>query len=264
MAKRIGTILKDMGFLDEEGLMTVLEEQKGSGEELFGKVAVRLGLATEEQVLKGLGEQFGMKVVRLADLNVPPELTELVNETMAQAFKVVPISQGKKDKSVTVAMAEPQNPATLDSLKSFLGVEVKGADRLREGGPGQDRADLRRQGRVDPGRRQPDRQRQGAQPVLQPQREHDRPGGHRGDGRGRAGPQAAEHGAAAGDQGQGLGRPLRAVRGRVQDAVPGRRRALRARPAARGTWRRRSPAGSRSCPTWTSPSGGCRRTGGSS
>jgi len=127
MAKRIGTILKDMGFLDEQALMTVLEEQRGTPEELFGKVAVRLGAVTEEQVLKALGEQFGMKVVRLAELNVPPELTELVNETMAQAFKVVPISQGKKDKSITVAMAEPQNPATLDSLKSFLGVEVKGA-----------------------------------------------------------------------------------------------------------------------------------------
>ena len=40
---------------------------------------------------------------------------------------MVPISQNKKDKSVTVAMAEPQNPATLDSLRQFLGVEVKGS-----------------------------------------------------------------------------------------------------------------------------------------
>ena len=100
--------------------------------------------------------------------------------------------------------------------------------------------------------------------VRQPQREHDRPRGDRGDGRGRAGPQAPEHGAAAGDQGQGLGHPLRAVRGRVQDAVPGRRRALRDGPAAPPPGRRPSPAASRSCPTSTSPSGGCRRTAGSS
>ncbi len=127
MAKRIGTILIDMGFLDEEGLMEAIEEQKGSGEELFGKVAVRLGKVTEDQVLRALGEQFGMKVVRLADLTIPPDALELVNETMAQAFKVVPIAVARKDKSVTVAMADPQNPSTLDSLKSFLGVEVRGA-----------------------------------------------------------------------------------------------------------------------------------------
>ncbi len=39
----------------------------------------------------------------------------------------MPISLNKKDKSITVAMAEPQNPATIDSLKMFLGVDVKGA-----------------------------------------------------------------------------------------------------------------------------------------
>ncbi|MBX6311746.1 MAG: Flp pilus assembly complex ATPase component TadA [Isosphaeraceae bacterium] len=126
MARRIGTILMDLGYLDEEGLMRVLEEQRRSNE-LTGKVAVRLGLVSEDQVLKALAEQLGMKVVKLSDLTVPQEVLDLVNESMATAFKVVPISVGKKDKSVTVAMAEPQNPATLDSLRSFLGVEVKGA-----------------------------------------------------------------------------------------------------------------------------------------
>ena len=82
---------------------------------------------TEDKVLKALSEQLGMKVVRVAEMNLAPELAEVVNESMAAAFKIVPISVGKKDKSVTVAMAEPQNPSTLESLRSFLGVEVKGA-----------------------------------------------------------------------------------------------------------------------------------------
>ena len=109
MARRLGTIMVDMGYLDEDGLWQVLEEQKKSGGELIGRVAIRIGRVNEDQVLKALGEQLGMKVIKLADLTVPAEVMELVNETMAQAFKVVPIAQGKKDKSVTVAMAEPQN-----------------------------------------------------------------------------------------------------------------------------------------------------------
>ncbi|MFO0889271.1 MAG: ATPase, T2SS/T4P/T4SS family [Isosphaeraceae bacterium] len=127
MARRLGTIMVDMGYLDEDGLWKVLEEQKRSANELLGKVAVRLGLVKEEQVLKALGEQLGMKVVKLADTTIPAEMTELVNESMATAYKIVPISQNKKDKSVTVAMAEPQNPSTLDSLRLFLSVDVKGA-----------------------------------------------------------------------------------------------------------------------------------------
>ena len=127
MARRLGTIMIDMGYLDEETLWKVLEEQKRAGSELLGKVAVRMNLVKEDQVLKALGEQLGMKVVKLADVTIPAELTELVNESMATAYKIVPISQNKKDKSLTVAMAEPQNPSTLDSLKMFLSTEVKGA-----------------------------------------------------------------------------------------------------------------------------------------
>ena len=119
----------DMGYLDEDTLWKVLEEQKRSGSELLGKVAVRLGLAKEDQVLKALGEQLGMKVVKLSEVTIPAEMTELVNESMATAYKVVPVSQNKKDKSITVAMAEPQNPSTLDSLRMFLSTDVKGGDR---------------------------------------------------------------------------------------------------------------------------------------
>ena len=127
MARRLGTIMVDMGYLDEETLWKVLEEQKRSGSELLGKVAVRMGIVKEDQVLKALGEQLGMKVVRLADITIPAELTEMVNESMATAYKIVPVSVNKKDKSLTVAMAEPQNPSTLDSLRMFLSTEVKGA-----------------------------------------------------------------------------------------------------------------------------------------
>ena len=124
--RKLGTIMVDMGYLDEEALWRVIEEQKRAENELIGKVAVRLGLVREDQVMKALGEQLGMKVMKLENVTIPSELLEVVNESMAQAYKIVPISQNKKDKSVTVALAEPQNPSTLESLKMFLGVEVKG------------------------------------------------------------------------------------------------------------------------------------------
>src|SRR4051812_10385382 len=111
MAKRLGQVLVDMGYLDEDGLWKILEEQK-KGNELIGRIAVRLGLVNEDQVLKALAEQLGMKVVKLADLTIPNDVVETVNESMATAYKVVPIAVGKKDKAITVAMAEPQNPAT--------------------------------------------------------------------------------------------------------------------------------------------------------
>ncbi len=38
MARRLGQILVDMGYLDEEKLWSLLEEQKRSSNELIGKV----------------------------------------------------------------------------------------------------------------------------------------------------------------------------------------------------------------------------------
>ncbi len=55
MARRLGTILVDMGYLDEEGLWKVIEEQKRSENELIGKVAVRLGLVQRRPDAQGAG-----------------------------------------------------------------------------------------------------------------------------------------------------------------------------------------------------------------
>ena len=68
--------------------------------------------------------------------------------------------------------------------------------------------------------------------AMRAERRRHRPDQRRGAGRQRPGPQAAEHGAAAGDQGPRQRLALRAVRERVQDPHPGRRRALRDGAAA--------------------------------
>ena len=126
MAKmRIGKVLIELGYLTDDQLWDVLEEQKQSPGELLGQVAIRMGLVTEAQVTEALAEQFGMPVVKLADTNIPPKVLEMVPQTMASIYKIVPISL--KDDVLTVAMADPQNMAALDDLRNFLGVDVRGA-----------------------------------------------------------------------------------------------------------------------------------------
>ena len=83
MARRLGTILVDMGYLNDDALWKVLEEQKRSDNELIGKVAVRLGLVTEDQVLKALGEQFADPAVarrRKGQEAMPIAGTRLIRE----------------------------------------------------------------------------------------------------------------------------------------------------------------------------------------
>jgi type IV pilus assembly protein PilB len=126
MARRkLGQILVDLGYLTEDQLWDVLEEQKQSPGEVIGKVAGRMGLVTEAQVMEALAEQWGMQVINLPETTIQPKVLELVPETMASVYKIMPVSL--KNDVLTVAMADPQNLAALDDLRNFLGVEVRGA-----------------------------------------------------------------------------------------------------------------------------------------
>ena len=123
--RKLGQILVDLGYLSEDQLWDILEEQKQSPGEVIGQVAIRLGLVNAIQVTEALAEQFGMPVVNLAETAIPPKVLELVPETMASVYKIMPISL--KDNVLTVAMADPQNLAALDDLRNFLGYDVRGA-----------------------------------------------------------------------------------------------------------------------------------------
>lgn len=123
--RKLGQILVDLGYLDEDQLWDVLEEQKQSPGEVIGQVAKRMGFVTEDQITEALAEQFGMPVINLAETTIPPKVLELVPETMASVYKIMPVSL--MDNTLTVAMADPQNLAALDDLRNFLGYDVRGA-----------------------------------------------------------------------------------------------------------------------------------------
>lgn len=123
--RKLGQILIDLGYLNEDQLWDILEEQKQSPGEIIGQVAVRMGHVTQEQVTEALAEQWGMPVINLAETNIPANVLEIVPETMAEIYKIMPVSL--KENVLTVAMADPQNVAALDDLRNFLGHEVRGA-----------------------------------------------------------------------------------------------------------------------------------------
>ena len=123
--RKLGQILVDLGYLNEDQLWDVLEEQKQSPGEVIGQVAIRMGLVTDAQITDALAEQWGMPVVNLSETTIPPKVLDLVPQTMAEIYKIMPVSV--KNDVLTVAMADPQNVAALDDLRNFLGYDVRGA-----------------------------------------------------------------------------------------------------------------------------------------
>src|SRR5262249_4558964 len=117
--RRFGQVLIDLGFIDEDQLWEVLEEAKNTAQPV-GQVAVARGLINEDQVLQALGEQHSLKIVNLQEVKPQPEALQLVNETMATVYKVLPLTF--KDKVLTIAIGDPHNLSAVDDLRNLLNI----------------------------------------------------------------------------------------------------------------------------------------------
>jgi type IV pilus assembly protein PilB len=121
--RKIGQIFVDMGFITDEQLQLLLEEQQQQPGALLGKLAEDMALITDEQLAQALGEQMNMKVVSLAEMQISKELLDRLTETMAQLYRVVPIRfDGHR---LTVATCDPQNLTIQDELRTFLGLDIE-------------------------------------------------------------------------------------------------------------------------------------------
>jgi type IV pilus assembly protein PilB len=121
--RRIGQILVDLGFLREDRLEMLLEEQQQRPGEMFGHIAVSMGLITDDQLAQGLAEQMGMQVVSLSDTTITPEVLAMITEPMAQLYRIIPLKF--EDNVLTIAMCDPQKLQILDELRTFLGYDIK-------------------------------------------------------------------------------------------------------------------------------------------
>ena len=79
---------------------------------------VKAGVLGENDVLGALADTFGMQFLDISGLETNDSVRGLLPGELAKKFKVVPLYE--TDGTLTVAMADPMNFETLDSLRSVL------------------------------------------------------------------------------------------------------------------------------------------------
>ena len=121
--RRIGQIFVDMGFVTDEQLEMLLEEQSQNPGQLLGKIAEDMGLVTDEQVAQALAEQMNIQFVDLEGVEIPKNVLAEITDAMAQLYRVIPIRLS--DDVLTVAACDPQNLSMQDELRRFLGFEIR-------------------------------------------------------------------------------------------------------------------------------------------
>ena len=124
-ARKIGQILVDLGFMDDDQVQAVLDEQEQQPGSMFGRIAEDMQLITDEQLIQALAEQHNMQTVELEDFEFKPEVLEKVSETMAQLYRIMPLAFDEAANQLTVACCDPQNLRVADELRMYLGHEIK-------------------------------------------------------------------------------------------------------------------------------------------
>ncbi len=121
--KKLGKILLDLGLVDDMQLETMLEKQKTGEGQLLGRIGMQLEYYSDEQLGEALAEQWNTSFITLEGRKIPVEVLQLVSNTMAQLYRIVPVELNGD--LLTIASYEPQKLHIADELKVLLGVNVK-------------------------------------------------------------------------------------------------------------------------------------------
>ena len=114
--RRIGQILVDLGYVSDEQLELLVDEQQERPGQLLGQVAMDMGLINDDQLAQALAEQLHLRTVTLTDLTIDPKVLAMVTEPMAQMYRIVPTEFDGN--TLTIAMCDPQKISILDELRS--------------------------------------------------------------------------------------------------------------------------------------------------
>jgi type IV pilus assembly protein PilB len=122
MSSRVGELLVRTGLISTEQFQHASEQQKANGG-FIGSHLVQLGFISEADLLQTISEQYGVPIIELNSLDLDPGVLQMVPQNLAVKHTLVPIVQ--KDRSLTVAMADPTNIVALNDIKFITGLDIQ-------------------------------------------------------------------------------------------------------------------------------------------
>jgi general secretion pathway protein E/type IV pilus assembly protein PilB len=115
-------ILRDVGLVSNEDILKGREKSKAEGLGLVDAL-VAMGRISHGDVSKTLAGHFNMDEINLAEYRVPEDVLALVPKHVARRYKIIPIY--KHDSTLTVAISDPLDVDTVDSLRYLLHMNVE-------------------------------------------------------------------------------------------------------------------------------------------
>ncbi|MHA1288278.1 MAG: GspE/PulE family protein, partial [Candidatus Thorarchaeota archaeon] len=122
MKDKIAKQLLESSLISQEQLELALKEQGKSGGSL-GYNLVKTGAISEKAFAEFLSQIYQVPAVDLDELEPDENSIELIPSEVATKFQVVPVK--REGRTLTVAMANPDNIFAIDDIKFITGLEVR-------------------------------------------------------------------------------------------------------------------------------------------
>jgi len=122
--RRLGDLLVERGYLDEEQLQTALAKQKqGSRRKLLGEILVELEYCTEEEIVECLAAEYGVPYASLDARLHDPRIVDLLPREYVEENLVLPLFLVRD--VLTMAVSEPSNLFLIDEVRNLVDKRVQ-------------------------------------------------------------------------------------------------------------------------------------------
>jgi len=123
--RKLGDLLVSLGIITPQQLQQSLEQQKKTGQKL-GEVLLELGFVNEELLFAVLAKQFNIQYVSISEYGeIPQSVLSLVPERIVKTFQLIPIEFDKNTNTLTIAMCDPLDLYAIDTLKEITKCNIK-------------------------------------------------------------------------------------------------------------------------------------------
>ncbi len=122
MPSQIGELLIKENFITGDQLEAALQQQRQNGGRL-GSILIQLGFVQDDDITSVLSRQYGVPSINLTYFEIDPAVIKLIPVEVAQKYMIVPLS--RVGSTLTIATADPTNVFAMDDIKFMTGFNVE-------------------------------------------------------------------------------------------------------------------------------------------
>ncbi|MAY75003.1 MAG: pilus assembly protein PilB [Phycisphaerae bacterium] len=125
--RKLGRVLVKLGKCTREQVHEGLTKQKdgSAAGKKIGEILVEMGTITQLDLQEALAGQAGMKYVDVSKITIPQDALDAVPAENVNTYHVLPIEYDKATKRLKVALKSPDNFHAVDDLRLLMGFKVE-------------------------------------------------------------------------------------------------------------------------------------------